>query len=83
MIVCDTLQDDRFADNPLVLGEPHIRFYAGAPLILAGGQCIGTLCLIDTRPRDLDPADRSTLRDLRDLALAEIMRKPTASTGAV
>ncbi len=75
LVVSDTLLDDRFADNPLVVGEPRIRFYAGAPLILDSGSCIGTLCLIDTRPRDLTDEDLATLRDLRTLAVAEIQRK--------
>ncbi len=77
IIVPDTLLDDRFADNPLVTGGPHIRFYAGAPLILDDGSCIGTLCVVDTRPRQLSAADLVTLRDLRDLALQEIQRPPT------
>lgn len=75
LIVADTLRDDRFADNPLVLGEPHIRFYAGAPLTLKDGNCIGTLCLIDTRPRELGSNDMDMLLDLRDLVLEEIERK--------
>ena len=74
LIVPDTMLDGRFADNPLVVDEPRIRFYAGAPLILEDGSCIGTVCLIDTRPRDLGAADLATLRDLRDLALEEIQR---------
>ena len=74
LIVPDTMLDGRFADNPLVVDEPRIRFYAGAPLILDDGSCIGTVCLIDTRPRDLGAADLATLRDLRDLTLEEIQR---------
>ena len=66
MIVVDTLSDERFADNPLVLGGPRIRFYAGYPLTLDDGSCIGTLCLLDTRPRTLKEPD---LEQLRDLAL--------------
>ena len=54
MIVSDAFQDVRFADNPLVLNEPRIRFYAGYPLMLDDGSCIGTLCLLDTRPRTLE-----------------------------
>jgi phosphoribosyl 1,2-cyclic phosphodiesterase len=66
MIVVDTLSDDRFADNPLVLGGPRIRFYAGYPLTLDDGSCIGTLCLLDTRPHTFEDSD---LEQLRDLAL--------------
>ena len=66
MIVVDTLSDDRFADNPLVLGGPRIRFYAGYPLTLDDGSCIGTLCLLDTRPHTFKELD---LEQLRDLAL--------------
>jgi PAS domain S-box-containing protein len=51
LIVPDVTQDPRFRHNPLVLGPPNVRFYAGAPLKLASGHRIGTLCVIDTRPR--------------------------------
>ncbi len=60
----DARLDPRFADNPLVVGEPHIRFYAGAP-ILTGGAAVGTLCVIDSRPR---PIDRDLANRLADLA---------------
>jgi len=76
LVVSDTLLDERFADNPLVLDEPRIRFYAGAPLILEDGSCVGTLCVVDTVPRDFGAAERATLRDLRDLVLRE-MRQGT------
>ncbi len=76
LVVADTWLDDRFADHPLVLGEPRIRFYAGAPLILADGTCLGTLCLIDTRPRQLSAGELNLLHDLRDLVLLEITRRP-------
>jgi phosphoribosyl 1,2-cyclic phosphodiesterase/DNA-binding response OmpR family regulator len=72
MIVADTLQDARFADNPLVIDEPRIRFYAGYPLIIEGGSCIGTLCLLDTRPRSLEGPDLERLHDLADIALQEL-----------
>jgi PAS domain S-box-containing protein len=52
MVVGDATADPRFAANPLVTGAPHIRFYAGAPLVLASGHRIGTLCVIDPAPRD-------------------------------
>jgi len=89
MIVPDTFQDKRFADNPLVINEPRIRFYAGCPLILDDGACIGTLCVIDTRPRPLEVSDVARLRDLADLAVQEIhgasaeRRTPTPSDGRV
>jgi phosphoribosyl 1,2-cyclic phosphodiesterase/CheY-like chemotaxis protein len=73
MVVPDTFLDARFAENPLVIGEPRIRFYAGYPLILNDGACIGTLCVFDTRPRPLEGADLARLRDLADLAMQEIL----------
>jgi PAS domain S-box-containing protein len=60
----DTLQDPRFAENPLVADQPHIRFYAGVPVRLSGGQRIGTLCIIDRQPRQLDESQREILRAL-------------------
>ena len=72
IIVPDTFLDGRFADNPLVLDEPRIRFYAGSPLILYDGTCIGTLCVFDTRPRFLEATDLARLQDLTALALQEI-----------
>jgi phosphoribosyl 1,2-cyclic phosphodiesterase/CheY-like chemotaxis protein len=72
MIVPDTFLDTRFADNPLVTNDPRIRFYAGCPLILDDGACIGSLCVIDTRPRSLEGSDLARLRDLADLAVQEI-----------
>lgn len=68
----DTLADLRFADNPLVTGLPHIRFYAGAPLVMEGGLALGTLCIIDTRPRALDVAQLRVLRDLADCVQGEL-----------
>jgi len=70
--VPDATQDVRFADNPLVTEAPHIRFYAGAPLSSSDGFRLGTLCIIDTEPRQLAAADRRMLRDLADLVETEI-----------
>jgi DNA-binding response OmpR family regulator len=64
MIVPDTLLDERFADNPVVSGAPRIRFYAGAPLTTADGTCVGSLCLIDSRPRQLDDRELKILAAL-------------------
>ena len=62
--VPDMATDARFANNPLVTGDPHIRFYAGAPLLTPEGQPLGTLCALDTVPRQLSPDQREALRVL-------------------
>ncbi|MBL8340659.1 MAG: PAS domain S-box protein [Rubrivivax sp.] len=62
--VADAQADQRFADNPLVTGEPGIRFYAGVPLTLAGGERIGTLCVIDRQPRHLSAGQHAQLVEL-------------------
>ena len=67
-VIEDASSDARFSDNPLVTGEPHIRFYAGAPLSDPSGHHIGTLCVIDTVPRALGPVEMSILEALRRLA---------------
>lgn len=72
--ISNALEDPRFADNPLVTSPPDIRFYAGAPLSTLDGHRIGTLCLIDSQPRTLDPAEKQLLRDLADLVQAEFSR---------
>ena len=61
LLVPDTHLDPRFAENPLRTGAPFVEFYAGIPLKTAGGHAIGTLCVIDHRPRALTPAQRATL----------------------
>lgn len=64
--ISDARADARFADNPLVTGEPHIRFYAGCPLFVHGTHAVGTLCVIDREPRRLDQPALLRLRDLAD-----------------
>lgn len=64
MEVPDAMQDPRFSTNPLVTGQPHIRFYAGAPIVMPGGESIGTLCVIDRQARVLTDYQRAALTDL-------------------
>ncbi|MDX1734002.1 MAG: sensor domain-containing diguanylate cyclase [Halioglobus sp.] len=71
-VVEDAIEDARFADNPLVAGEPFIRFYAGCPLKTSEQLNIGTLCLIDTLPRAFSQADCESLRDLAGMVEREI-----------
>lgn len=72
LVVSDARRDPRFAENPLVTGEPGIRFYAGHPLAGPDGHWLGTLCLIDRRPRELNERDQATLRDLAAWAESEL-----------
>jgi signal transduction histidine kinase len=71
-IVEDALADDRFADNPLVTSEPHIRFYAGAKLMTSDGYAVGSLCVIDHQPRQLTPAQADALRVLSRQVVAQL-----------
>lgn len=72
LIVPDAMADERFADNPLVVGKPGIRFYAGAPLITPRGHGLGTLCVIGREPRHLDPAQAEVLRVLARQVMTHI-----------
>jgi len=72
MVISDALEDPRFADNPLVTGPPHIRFYAGKPIKGPDNHKIGTFCIIDSKPRSLSKADRKMLNDLAAWAESEL-----------
>ncbi|WP_421738170.1 ATP-binding protein [Caulobacter sp.] len=80
MVVEDAALDPRFATNPLVTGAPHIRFYAGAVLTSPGGENLGTLCIVDTKPRREGLSLRETAR-LRALAGAVIDALETTRAG--
>lgn len=71
-IINDTHKDERFSHNPLVTSDPSIRFYAGLPLVTREGYALGTLCVIDRKPRDLSREEISVLRTLRQSAINEI-----------
>jgi hypothetical protein len=71
-VVPDTLQDERFRNNPLVTSEPRVRFYAGAPLITEEGYALGTLCIVDRTPREFTNEQREALRALSRLVLAQM-----------
>lgn len=83
LIVADTLLDERFHDNPYVAGPPHIRFYAGHPLVVGERSRIGTLCLIDDRPHTFTDANIELLRDLAHLAEQEFATIRLATTDEV
>jgi GAF domain-containing protein len=72
LVVEDASQDPRFADNPFVTGEPGVRFYAGAPLVSPRGHFVGTLCIADFKPRQLEGAQLELLHTLRNFASSEL-----------
>ncbi|HZB96400.1 MAG TPA: GAF domain-containing protein, partial [Herpetosiphonaceae bacterium] len=74
LVIPDAQVDPRFADNPWVTGEPHMRFYAGHPLSDPSGHKLGTLCIVDRRPRTLSEDDLAALRDLASLVEHELNR---------
>ncbi len=81
MMVVDATQDPRFATNPLVVGGPRLRFYAGAPLITPQGQKVGTICVLDHRPRTLSPLQLSHLQLLATSVVRQLeSQKPTSES---
>ena len=75
LIIPDTKLDPFFAEHPLVIDEPHLRFYAGVPLS-AGDHNVGTLCVADLEPRDLDPGDLRLLTDFATVVEEKMNQKP-------
>ncbi|MEN9388697.1 MAG: hypothetical protein RLZZ255_1673, partial [Cyanobacteriota bacterium] len=75
LIINDALDDPRFCDNPLVIQEPHIRFYAGFPLISSNGLALGSLCAVDQQPRQLHDAQIEALERLARLAVRQMELK--------
>src|SRR5215831_12066795 len=71
-VVPDATQDERFAQNPLVTGDLHVRFYAGAPLAARDGHLLGTLCVIDREPHTLTDAQKEALKIVGRLVIANI-----------
>jgi diguanylate cyclase (GGDEF)-like protein/PAS domain S-box-containing protein len=81
-VVPDTARDSRFADNPLVTGKPHLRFYAGAPLVTDDGLPLGTLCVLDDKPRPegLTPEQSTALLDLARAVMAQLKLRQAEKT---
>jgi len=72
-IILDTLEDERFKDNPMVVGPPHIRFYAGVPIFGPNEMHIGTFCIKDRKPRvEMSESEKQTLKDLASWAELEL-----------
>ena len=80
MMVADARLDLRFRDNPMVTGAPHIRFYAGVPLVDADGYRLGALCVMDREPRRLRERELRALGELADIAAEEIRRRRPAAS---
>lgn len=79
LVVSDATQDARFADNPQVTGPDEIRFYAGVPLVTAGGHALGTLCVIDTTPKEIPPAHCEALATLARTVVTQLELRRASS----
>lgn len=78
LVIEDLTQDDRFKDNPLVTNAPYLRFYAGAPLVDPNGLALGTLAVVDTKPRELSGKHTDLLKDLSVLAMTTLENRRRA-----
>jgi diguanylate cyclase (GGDEF)-like protein len=78
LVVEDLTQDNRFKDNPLVTSAPHLRFYAGAPLVDPNGLALGTIAVVDTRPREFSAKQGDVLNDLSVLAMTALENRRRA-----
>ncbi len=80
LVIPDTLQNERFKDNPFVVGDPGIRFYAGAPLHTPDGHNIGALCVLDSMPRSFEVEQLEVLTDLARIVMSELELRKLATT---
>jgi PAS domain S-box-containing protein len=79
LIVNDATLDDRFSHNPLVIGDPKLRFYAGAPLVTADGFPLGALCVLDSRPREITTEQRELLEALARQVMTQLELRQSLS----
>jgi len=83
IVVPDATLDERFRDNPYVTGNPHVRFYAGAPLTTSDGFHIGSVCAIDSVVRNFGPREKAILTELAHVAMNELELRRLASIDAL
>ena len=76
LVVNDALTDDRFAENPAVVGDPRVRFYAGVPLRTSDGTAVGAFCIVDHKPRSLSPTQLKMLQDIAHMVEEELEQPP-------
>ncbi len=79
-VVRDASQDHRFKANPLVTGDPNIRFYAGVPLVTSSGQALGAVCVLDSEPRDITPEQMEQLQFLAQQVITLMESRLTGPT---